>query len=101
MTISTNEEGFTLKYNKEYQLHCEDGPAVIHPDGDQAWYRNGVLHREDGPARVYPNGSELWYQNGVLHREGGPAVNWVGSRQEYWVRGEMYAFLNLNEEDSE
>lgn len=55
----------TVKYlNNQDQLHREDGPAIIYPDGTQEWYRNGVLHRGDGPAVVHPDGKEEWYRNG-------------------------------------
>jgi hypothetical protein len=46
------------------ELHCEDGPAVVYPNGRQEWYWHGKLHREGGPAVVYPNGTRLWYSYG-------------------------------------
>ena len=46
------------------ELHREDGPALIYPDGAQHWYLNGKRHREDGPAAIYPNGTQYWYRNG-------------------------------------
>jgi hypothetical protein len=50
------------------ELHCETGPAVIHPDGYQAWYLNGLRHREGGPAIVYPEMDlEVYYHHGVRH----------------------------------
>jgi hypothetical protein len=27
------------------------------------WYLNGDLHREDGPAVIYPDGTQRWYLN--------------------------------------
>ena len=50
--------------NRSGQLHRDDGPAIVHPDGTQYWYRNGQLHRDDGPAAVYQDGKQLWYRNG-------------------------------------
>lgn len=47
-------------------LHNENGPAVIHSDGYQAWYLNGLRHRDGGPAVVYPEMKlEAYYINGV------------------------------------
>ena len=55
-------------YNDLHQLHREDGPAYIYPDGTpdgtQFWYLNGKYHREDGPAVIYSNGTKVWYLNG-------------------------------------
>lgn len=33
--------------NRDGQLHREDGPAVIYPNGTQHWFHDGWLHRED------------------------------------------------------
>ena len=50
----------TIKYTfADGTLHREDGPAVIHPDGDKYWYQYGKLHRDDGPAIEYSNGAEV------------------------------------------
>ena len=46
------------------QLHRDNGPAVIYPDGTQLWYRNGKRHRDDGPSAVYPDGTQYWHRNG-------------------------------------
>lgn len=57
MTFITNANGV---------LHNENGPAVIHSDGYQAWYQNGVRHRVDGPAIVYPEMNlNIYYVDGV------------------------------------
>jgi hypothetical protein len=69
--------------------------------GVETWsLDNKGPHREDGPAAVYPNGDTAWYFNGVLHREDGPAVEfrYVGitaaekdlfqpPRIEWWYHG--------------
>jgi hypothetical protein len=51
-------------YDEQALLHREDGPAVEHPAGHKAWYRNGQLHREDGPAVEFPGGGVEWWLNG-------------------------------------
>lgn len=48
------------------ELHREDGPAIIHSDGEIVWYTNGVRHRENLPARVDSGGVSYWYENGVM-----------------------------------
>ena len=55
----------TVRYqNQDGQYHRTNGPAVIWPDGLQAWYRNGLLHREDGPALANVHGICYWYRDG-------------------------------------
>ena len=61
--VQKDEHGEIWK-NENGQLHREDGPAVICPDGTQKWYINDKLHREDGPAIIYPSGRQYWYING-------------------------------------
>ena len=58
------ELGVYLVRNSSGQLHRDDGPAIVYPDGPQAWYRNGQLHRDDGPAVVHSNGEQHWYRAG-------------------------------------
>jgi len=36
------EDGRYVVRNRNGYPHREDGPAVIHPDGRQHWYRNGT-----------------------------------------------------------
>ncbi len=74
----------TVAWEDEYgDLHRDDGPAFIEPDGTQRWFQRGKLHREDGPAMVMPNGAQAWLQHGKLHRDDGPAEIWPGGTQ-YW-----------------
>ena len=46
------------------ELHCEDGPAEIQPNGDQSWWVFGQLHRADGPAIEHVDGWRGWYFEG-------------------------------------
>lgn len=58
-----------ISYIDENKLtHKEDGPAIIWPNGDQYWHKNGKLHREDGPAIILSNGEIEWWLNGHYHR---------------------------------
>jgi len=86
------------KYEKEIRakclykngcLHREDGPSVIHSNGEECWYHNGKLHREDGPAIVFPDGTEQWLQNGFWHREDGPAIIYSDGSKEWWEKGKL------------
>jgi hypothetical protein len=53
------------------KTHCDDGPAVVYPDGRKEWYANDYLHRisllSDKPAIVYPNGRQEWWFEGRRH----------------------------------
>ena len=73
------------------QLHRDDGPAAIWPNGNQAWYQHGQLHRDDGPAIIRPDGNQVWYQHGELHRDDGPAIDCPGQGQQFWYQhGELH-----------
>jgi len=58
-------------------LHRLDGPAIIHKDGAEEWYKNNKRHRDnDQPAIIRANGDKLWYVKGLLHRDNDkPAVD--------------------------
>ena len=44
-------------------------PTEIHPDGTLVWRNDrGQVHREDGPALIYPDGEQYWCINGEFHR---------------------------------
>ena len=62
--VTVDSEGTIKWYNKDNQLHREDGPAVEYANGDKFWFINGKQHREDGPAIEYANGDKLWFING-------------------------------------
>lgn len=57
------------KRNANGELHCEDGPALIHEDKNgltKCWYVDGKLHRRDGPALEFSDGYKEWYLNNHL-----------------------------------
>ena len=58
-------------FSKNNVPHRENGPAVIHINGDEEWYIDGYRHREDGPAskRIYSNGEvhNYYYLNGRVY----------------------------------
>ena len=80
------KDGTQVWKNENGELHREDGPAIIFPDGIQHWFINGNFHREDGPAVIYPDGRQYWYINGNPHREDGPAAIGSGivTGKQYW-----------------
>ena len=53
-------------YNKRGQLHRDDGPARIWPDGTTEWWVEHKRHRLDGPAVIHPDGRQEWWINGIL-----------------------------------
>jgi hypothetical protein len=60
---------------------------TIWPDGEKAWYFNGVLHRTDGPAVEEPDGYKEWCLNGELHRLDGPAVEEPDGSKAWYLNG--------------
>jgi len=90
-------------------LHSVDGrPAVIRPNGNEYWYKDGILlkmcdkdnnqgwynsrghyHRAKGlPAVVMANGTRQWYKNGLLHRDGDkPAVECEDGTRKWYING--------------
>ncbi len=58
-----NKFGSVSYRNKKGQLHRDDGPAVIFPDGSEEWYKNGKWHRDNGPALIRPDGRKEWWEN--------------------------------------
>lgn len=44
-------------------------PNVVRDLTSTCWKRNGRYHREDGPAIVHINGDLEWWINGKRHRE--------------------------------
>ena len=65
------EHGRYQIMNSKGQLHRDNGPAAIYPDGTQCWYRNGQRHRDDGPAIIHPDGTEIWCQDGQRKHKAG------------------------------
>ena len=92
-TIETRDNGAVIYRNAEGRLHRTHGPAIIHPDGEERWYQNGLLHRIGGAAITYSSGTKAWYQYGKLHRTDGAAV--------VFPNGEMCWFLNGTEVSEE
>ena len=76
--------------NKQGQLHRTDGPAIIHADGSQFWYRNDQLHRTDSPAVIGADGTRAWYRDGQLHRTDGPAVIFANGAQQWRCNGKVH-----------
>jgi len=58
-----DSEGNKWWYNKLGQVHRDDGPAIVCPNGYQSWWQNGKRHRLDGPAIIWTDGTEFWYIN--------------------------------------
>jgi hypothetical protein len=66
-------------HSKEYyNIHREDGPALIQKDGKQYWLQNGKLHRSNGPCVVYPLSivEPKFFLEGKLYKD----------EEEYWMK---------------
>ncbi len=72
------------------QYHRDDDlPAIIHSNGTNEWWFNGVRHRENNmPAIMDKYGRTKYYYQGRLHRTNGPAVIFNNGQEEYWINGE-------------
>lgn len=79
------------RWEVDHQLHREDGPALIMPEG-KCWYWHGKLHRADGgPAVIKAHGTQEWWQDGERHRAGAPAVEYADGRPGKWYfKGQMH-----------
>ena len=77
-----------------FELHKEDGPAVVDIEGFKEWWINGVRHRLNGPAIIHKNGTKEWFINGKKHRLDGPAVEYKDGYKYWYINGKM---LNTNE----
>ena len=88
--VDVDEYSTRRYYNSVNQLHCDEGPAIVHVDGTLAWHQNGKLHRTDGPAIEYASGTKEWRQNDQLHRTDGPAVVHANGIKEWWLYGVRY-----------
>lgn len=68
-TVVINKNLDRFFYNKKFQLHRDNGPAIEYSNGDRVWYQNDKRHRIDGPAVEYENGYKSWWVNGVAFSE--------------------------------
>ena len=74
--FSTSIEcGKVVCRNELGELHREDGPAVLCPNGDKEYWVNGKRHRKGGPAIEKANGDKYYYING----------GWAGYCGSKWV----------------
>ena len=50
---------------KNYEPIPRDYTGIVErEDGNKCWLKHGNLHREDGPAYIEPNGYKSWRLNG-------------------------------------
>ena len=79
-------------------LHCDDGPAISHPNGHEEWWNHGKRHRIGGPAmyRFFPppfhkpgDWHSEWWKNGKKHRLDGPAVESYTGEKVWFVEGNL------------
>jgi hypothetical protein len=100
-----DEYGTTCWVNRIGELHRDDGPAQIYPNGTICWWQHGKRHRDDGPAEQNVNGNSLWYQHGKKHREDGPAIEWPNGRKSWCLDNIHLSFddwlnqLDITDED--
>lgn len=73
------------------------GTGIIEDkEGNKYHLLLGKLHSEDdNPTIEYTNGDQLWYKNGLLHRNDGPAAI-IGDRFLYYLDGFSYSLYEYN-----
>lgn len=57
-------EGGLIGFYYEGKLHCDDGPALIYPNGDKCFYKQGLPHNAEGPAVIKASGENFYYLEG-------------------------------------
>lgn len=61
----------TILWHGNYGVpDCEEAPAIILPNGDKEWWKDGRLHRCDGPAIERADGSCEWWRDGQPWKSG-------------------------------
>ena len=63
--VTIDNDGTTSWYNEQNIRHNESGPALIKPNGYNAYFINGKLHNESGPAIIYTNGDAAYFINNI------------------------------------
>jgi len=64
-------------------IHRNENNEMIWPkkykysNGTQFWYFEGDLHREEGPAIIWPDGKKEWFLDGVRFYEESKWLNKV------------------------
>jgi hypothetical protein len=92
MLVHTIEDGAEFYRNMAGEMHREDGPALIMPNGVYYHFINGKCHREGGEPAVYTDtGTQYWYEQGQLHNLNGPAIIYDDGECEYWIDGIEYS----------
>ena len=61
--------GVKCRYNKNGDIHSDDGPAKIWPDGHIEWWVNGKTHNIYGPAIITREGKCEYYVNNIRMTE--------------------------------
>ena len=62
----------------------------VYPNGNKAWFLNGLRHRKDGPAIEHLDGYKSWWINGLRHREDGPAIEYINGVKVWALNGVQY-----------
>ena len=72
------------------RFHRIKGPAIVHSNGDEEWWLEGVRHRTNGPAKEFDNGNKEWWIKNQRHRTDGPAIDYVDWYKAWWIHGELH-----------
>ncbi len=83
LNITSDNGGFLTRSGSKYQVGIGDDITAYYNEA-------GDFHRLDGPAIIHINGTELWFKDSQLHRLDGPAVMYHTGHKEYWIDGLKY-----------
>ena len=57
-----------LYHIREYEAVVQPDGSYLHEDGDVCWYSEvGDIHREDGPSIISPDGDVEWCLNNIVY----------------------------------
>ena len=93
MTSAINDpmRGYDEEMGENIPWYAIDGHH-IRDDGEERWYKDGMLHRDNGPAIIWANGTEGWFQYDMHHREDGPAIVSTVNEHEYYIYDRLCSF---------
>ena len=98
--VEVSPEG-TIRWYKwgTKELHNEDGPALIHYNGNQYHYRREQLHNTEGAAVVFANGYKEWWLSGkqLTEKEFNRLMNFPVRKDEIIeVGGQKYKLIKVD-----
>jgi hypothetical protein len=84
-TVVTRRSSVAEDGTVRFVIHSDNGPAVMHPNGDCEWWEDGVK------LKTKSKSATTWYENGSISRRNDlPAIVRDNGTQEWLVDGSYY-----------